>query len=70
MSEIKVISLSDFLHEICPLCFVCGDPDYQVYNIGGWLYQVCDKCMVSNRNGVSDFLDKMNEKANKKEVKA
>ena len=62
MNNIEIISLSDFLHEICPLCFVCGNPGYHAYKIGGFLYQVCDKCMVSNRNGVSDFLFKMSEK--------
>ena len=69
MSEINIISLSNFIHEICPLCFVCGNPDYQVYNIRGQLYQICDKCIITNRNGVSDFLHEMNEKANKNEVR-
>ncbi len=43
--EIKVISLKNFLRLKFPFCFSCGTPKYVNFEIEGYLYRICKKCM-------------------------
>lgn len=47
--EIKVINLSNFLKLNFPFCFSCGSSNYVEFEIKGYFYRVCKKCMQKKK---------------------